>query len=71
MSNNSVFSGIKNPNPLNLKLPNINSEEFDKVINMPKIIQNNHLKKQVFFQLQRRILIQQYEKVENFLKIEK
>ena len=33
MSNNSVFSGIKNPNPLNLKLPNINSEEFDKVIN--------------------------------------
>ena len=33
MSNKSVFSGIKNPNPFNLKLPNINSEEFDKVIN--------------------------------------
>jgi nitroreductase len=33
MSNKSVFLGIKNPNPFNLKLPNINSEEFDKVIN--------------------------------------
>ena len=33
MSNKSVFSGIENPNPFKLKLPNINSEEFDKVIN--------------------------------------
>ena len=33
MSNDSVFSGMKKPNPLDVKLPNINSEEFDKVIN--------------------------------------